>query len=764
MLLVVEFGDTLFSYFTSDDLTHIGYVARFFAGEPELFFKTFATVWTQDTSSETFYRPITELSFALDYLFSQAAPIGYHVSNLIYTAVAAVALLFISESLCRRFEIENGFLIGCCAAILFAINPLHTEVTSWIVGRVDGLSTMFYLLSFAFFLKREEALDTDARKASAAYAISLITFTLGFFSKEMAGTLPFVIGLYALFTASDERFPARVKRAFFTALPYLSVLVALLIVRFFATGAFIGGYSGAASQSIGFTALFERFVNLWKIAFPFNEELMPKGGSVEGLFRLFFLFFGIFMLSRSAYDNFLPVQLRCIGFLVSWLIVQMAPLYQVFMLNPSLSGNRLFYLSTAVISIILAILLVPGQFRHSPKLARYAKVYAICVFCLLSALFVSVGKKNNECWVTAGKHTYEIRNQIEDAVHSLPAEKKLLVAFLPHQISGGHMFYSYYLLRSLLRPPLTKPEIASRVFVLEPRLFTNDRILPSEILREKLAKPAEYQVVYWDEKVLELKPFEMVSHFGKQLPQIQIQPDSKTGKVLLTADQPVQTADVRFLDIDIEILKQDTKRKSLELKVDDKEGLLLHTADWMVAEYDPSKRFQTVSYPVDELTSWLFMKEAQKFSIYISVKPEVRILGARFSDGNAEIVNVSADKETLRECADGVYRPEKFPAFVSFDASNILAAKSVICEISPPHSMFQLEHSTYRDRTCSEKVLKTIVFPATAGSIKLEQSFFAKKAIYQVRVFGLNENGQVVGTSSNPVYIGIDDRPKDQPL
>ncbi len=244
-LMLFEFGGALTSYFTSDDLNHITYAYRMFLNNGELFFRTFSTVWMQDNSTEIFYRPLIEVSFALDQLFSGANPLGYHISNFLYSFIGALALLSISRSLAERFEVPNVAPIGYAASLLFAVSPLHTEVTTWLIGRVDGLSTMFYLIAFAFFLRLPA--QTIAVKSLTGW-LSLIAFAMGLLCKEMAASLPLVVFACCIFLSTKATMVAKVREAGFLTAPYFALLGLYLLVRLLATGAVFGGYVGAVGE------------------------------------------------------------------------------------------------------------------------------------------------------------------------------------------------------------------------------------------------------------------------------------------------------------------------------------------------------------------------------------------------------------------------------------------------------------------------------------------------------------------------------------
>lgn len=401
--MLFEFGGALKSYFTSDDLIHVTYASKMFTDKAELFFRTFSTVWMQDNSTEVFYRPLIEVSFAVDQLMSGANPIGYHVSNFLFSFVGAMALFSIARSLARRFEVAGGDLIAGGAALIFAVSPLHTEVVSWLIGRVDGLSSMFYLLGFALYLQ----MPSDKTVLRTSFGrLSLAAFALALLSKEMSASLPLVVFACEAFLSKEEKLGGKLRHSFLLTAPYFALLGIYFVIRYLATGQVIGGYVGAVGEANVFSiaSVIDRFTHFWKVAYPFNEELIERNGDFEAGFRAFYVFFGIYLFSRLRFGGFGRERLKLIGFLVCWLVLQFLPLYQVFMIHNTLAGSRLFYLSTAVLSIVGAVLLIPDSKSASGLVRRATAAAAALLFVMSIGLSVVVGKQNNQCWVEAAKH------------------------------------------------------------------------------------------------------------------------------------------------------------------------------------------------------------------------------------------------------------------------------------------------------------------------------------------------------------------------
>jgi protein O-mannosyl-transferase len=84
------------------------------------------------------YRPLTVLTFRLNYLLHELQPLGYHLVNLLLHA--GVTLLY--HSLCARLLSRPA---AALAALLFAVHPVHTEAVTGVVGRAELLASLFFL-------------------------------------------------------------------------------------------------------------------------------------------------------------------------------------------------------------------------------------------------------------------------------------------------------------------------------------------------------------------------------------------------------------------------------------------------------------------------------------------------------------------------------------------------------------------------------------------------------------------------------------------
>jgi Flp pilus assembly protein TadD len=124
------------------------------------------------------YRPVRVISYAIDYFFSHRNPIGYHISNILYHIITSFLVY-----LTIFFMIKN-YRVALFAAILFAVHPIQTDSVTYLSGRRDILTALFYMLGFYFFLKFRQY------NKIKYIVLALFSYGLSIFSKEMAITLP----------------------------------------------------------------------------------------------------------------------------------------------------------------------------------------------------------------------------------------------------------------------------------------------------------------------------------------------------------------------------------------------------------------------------------------------------------------------------------------------------------------------------------------------------------------------------------------------
>ncbi|CAG0945298.1 hypothetical protein ANRL1_02240 [Anaerolineae bacterium] len=141
-------------------------------------------------------RGLTMATFAVNYAISGIDTAGYHAVNLfIHVINTAFAYLLILYTLKLTGSAEaSARRLAALVALLFAAHPVQTQAVTYIVQRMESLTSLFYLLALLFLVWSSRA-STAARRA-ALYAGVALSYLLAFYSKEIAYTLPAVVLLY----------------------------------------------------------------------------------------------------------------------------------------------------------------------------------------------------------------------------------------------------------------------------------------------------------------------------------------------------------------------------------------------------------------------------------------------------------------------------------------------------------------------------------------------------------------------------------------
>lgn len=181
LVVLACFANSLANGFVFDDHQQVleNKLLRSIANAPQILFSS--------------YRPLRNMSYAVDFALWGERAFGFHLTNILIHAVNAL-LVF---TLIRRFT--NEILTASFAALVFALHPLQADSVAYISGRRDILFSLFYLASFHCYLSyhanlaRSEGGPRRWKRASLFFVLFLGFWLFSLLSKEMAASLPLFI-------------------------------------------------------------------------------------------------------------------------------------------------------------------------------------------------------------------------------------------------------------------------------------------------------------------------------------------------------------------------------------------------------------------------------------------------------------------------------------------------------------------------------------------------------------------------------------------
>jgi len=350
--------------------------------EPGDFWQSFRTGSLKTTILSFFLlRPLVQASFLLNYQLGGLNVFGYHLFNIGVHCLVVIAIFFLAQYLKpSRSEIspcrgggDQARIFPWIAALVFGIYPVFTESVVYISSRSALLVTLFFVLSFLFFLR---------------YCYSFRSFLflplfgallLGLAAKKNFIVFPAVIPIYLL-TYHASGIGAFIKRhrlAVWTLLVLLSVPFALLIHKMAA--------SALGPIAMQWTPVQYFLTELNVMVFYYLKEfLFPFGLSIDPLFPVSSAFFSVSLLSFCVLLGVVAWALSvrksrslvCFGIL--WFFVTLAPSSSFVPLLDFVAEHRLYLPGVGFILIL-------SQWLVGYKKARWLPLLCIPILFVITA-------------------------------------------------------------------------------------------------------------------------------------------------------------------------------------------------------------------------------------------------------------------------------------------------------------------------------------------------------------------------------------------
>jgi hypothetical protein len=197
--------------FTFDDVYVIRNNARIHAlgGIWKLFGQTY---WPPQLGGDG-YRPLVMTLFTLQWVAGNGAPWVFHLGNILLAIATAVAVYW-----CARAVLPGAG--AWVAGALFAVHPVHVEVTGNLVGQSELLVALCLSLAVGHYIRARRRGMLGVRDGAIVVAL----FALGLMAKEHAIVLPAILVAAELTVIRDGAWRIQARHA--RLLPLCLVLVA----------------------------------------------------------------------------------------------------------------------------------------------------------------------------------------------------------------------------------------------------------------------------------------------------------------------------------------------------------------------------------------------------------------------------------------------------------------------------------------------------------------------------------------------------------
>lgn len=341
-------------------------------------------------SGELSYRPVSTLTFFIDYHLWGLNPFGFHLTNIILHILNSVLLFFL---LTRLFKQKIPAFI---TALLFALHPVNSEAVAVINFREDLLAMFFLLSSLTLYILLRRALKF---RRILLYVLSIILYLLALFSKEMAITLPAILILLDHCFPPDKKLPAKKPKSFlFITRGHIGYILASLFflwVWFFPMARDAGSvwdyfYGQGLCRFLTMAKVAMIYLS-WMIA-PLNIHATILDFSIIecSLWRLkvVFSFLAWMLLTLFIVRSYKKSKPCFFG--IMWFLVTLAPVMNI-LLMPNILALRFLYIPSAGFCICAMMLGKELYGKQPPLFLRpfYQRILTVSLIAIL-AFFASL--------------------------------------------------------------------------------------------------------------------------------------------------------------------------------------------------------------------------------------------------------------------------------------------------------------------------------------------------------------------------------------
>ncbi|MGD8238135.1 MAG: hypothetical protein PVH68_06250 [Armatimonadota bacterium] len=300
------------------------------------------------------YRPVIELSFAVEYAIWRLNPVGWHITSVSWHTINCVLLYFFV------LGILKDRLGATLCALLFATHPIHIEAVVWAKARSELLAFMLMLASAFLYLRSLDA-ETRVRWRIAAYLCGILAFALALLSKASAVVLPALLALYVLCFLPRQRWRAPLL----ALIPFVGAVAAFVALDSLVPAmALTVRYEPYSSEHLLIVlGTVGRYLKL--LLLPVGLCLHPRYPTAGSLLEpdpLLGLAFSVVLLAGTVIAFF---RSRVAFFALVWLLIGLAPISNLKFL-PRLVGEGRAYLASVGFCLLVALLI--GGIRHLPRM------------------------------------------------------------------------------------------------------------------------------------------------------------------------------------------------------------------------------------------------------------------------------------------------------------------------------------------------------------------------------------------------------------
>lgn len=355
--------------------------------------------WVGAGAPLPWYRPLTTLSYALNFSLSRLNPWSYHLANILLHGVVSALVFLLGQSLGLH---RISCLLG---AVVFAVHPIHVEVVANVAGRKDLLCALFMLLSVLSHAK-------SCRAANSRWLMWTPGFLalLAMLSKETGVVTIGIIFLWDWCTGVLKAWKPRQLLARY--LPHIAAIGAYALLRTSVVGGLLWTHPSIGENPILGVTLTHRLLTAtavigkglgllllpWQQSPDYSLQAIPVVSSPLDP-RFLGALAGISLLVWILFKT--SLNRRISTFLVGWYTLTLLPASNVLLPVGTIFGERLLYIPSVAFCAGLATVLFKLQTGLWSRAVKVATVAALAFFLARTVTYSRSWRDNRSLFLAA---------------------------------------------------------------------------------------------------------------------------------------------------------------------------------------------------------------------------------------------------------------------------------------------------------------------------------------------------------------------------
>ncbi len=301
-------------------------------------------------------RPAVNLTFAINYQFSQDDPYGYRVTHIVTHAIVALILWGIISITLRQPVFQGRFdhssqMLGFVSAVIWLMHPMHAETLVYLTQRTELQMGLFYaltiLLSICYW-------QSGSWLGKSFYCVAaFITSVCGMLSKEMMASVPAMVFFYE-WTFSGVSLKPQIKRSWPLYMALILSWIPICALYMTRDGTPAAGFNNIISAHDYWLTLANAFFLYWRMTFiPWPMLVHYHVDTLSTLSQAWpgVLGLGLYLIACT----YFVWRRSSLGYMLLWFFAVLSPTLIVPLPHEEISERRLYVTLMATVPFFVVV-------------------------------------------------------------------------------------------------------------------------------------------------------------------------------------------------------------------------------------------------------------------------------------------------------------------------------------------------------------------------------------------------------------------------